>query len=130
MFFDMKMPSPTSTASWAPSPCLTSSSSDGAIARSSQKSLGDNLPFVLYGRIVSTGMTTSRPSQTAPRVDDLLTRACERAGLDDFGGDSWREGLNLLVDTVESAPGVNEGGRGDLYGQFCDAVCERLRMFS
>jgi hypothetical protein len=65
---------------------------------------------------------------TASTVDDLVGRACERAGLDDFGPESWREGLNLLVDTVESAPGVKEGGRGYLYGQFADALWNRLRI--
>jgi hypothetical protein len=65
---------------------------------------------------------------TASRVDDLVGRACERAGLDDFGGESWREGLNLLVDTVESAPRVNEGGREYVYGQFVDALWNRLRI--
>ncbi|HET6737134.1 sulfotransferase family protein [Mycobacterium sp.] len=73
-------------------------------------------------------MTTSRRSSTAPAIDDLITRASERAGLDDFGSDSWREGLNLLVETIESAPGVNEGGRDYLYGQFVDALWNRLRI--
>jgi hypothetical protein len=65
---------------------------------------------------------------TCPPLDDLVTRACERAGLDDFGGDSWREGLGLLVDTVESAPGVNAGGRDYVYGQFVDSLWNRLRV--
>jgi Sulfotransferase family len=85
-------------------------------------SFADNLTFVLYGRIVSSGMTTS------PSVDALLTRACERAALDDFGDNSWREGLHLLVDTVESALGVNAGGRAYVYGQFVDALWNRLRI--
>jgi hypothetical protein len=80
-----------------------------------------NLTFVLYGRIVSSNMTS-------PPVDDLVTRACDRAGLDDFGGDSWCEGLGLLVDTVESAPGVNAGGRDYVYGQFVDSLWNRLRI--
>jgi hypothetical protein len=61
-------------------------------------------------------------------IDDLVTRACERAGLEDFGGDSWREGLTLLVDTVESTPGVSPGGREFVYGQFVDALWNRLRV--
>jgi Sulfotransferase family len=65
---------------------------------------------------------------TCPPLDDLVTRACERAGLDDFGGDSWREGLGLLVDTVESADGVNAGGRDYVYGQFVDSLWNRLRI--
>ncbi len=60
--------------------------------------------------------------------DELITRARERAGLDDFGGDSWRPGLSMLVETVESTPGVNPGGRDFVYGQFVDALWNRLRV--
>src|SRR5258708_19362267 len=67
-------------------------------------------------------------AEYAVRVDDLVTRACERAGLDDFGGDSWREGLELLVETCETAPGVNPGGRDFVYGQFEAALWNRLRV--
>jgi Sulfotransferase family len=73
-------------------------------------------------------MTASLSSQSASRVDELVTRACERACLDDFGGDSWREGLRLLVDACESAPGVNPGGREFVYGQFVAALWNRLRV--
>jgi hypothetical protein len=73
-------------------------------------------------------MTTSIGSRSASGVDELVTRACERAGLDDFGGDSWREGLGLLVESCESAPGVNPGGREFVYGQFGDALWNRLRV--
>ncbi len=73
-------------------------------------------------------MATPLSSRSAPLVDELVTRACERAGLDDFGGDSWRAGLRLLVDSVESTPGVNPGGRDFVYGQFVDALWNRLRI--
>ena len=73
-------------------------------------------------------MATSCTAEAATRLDDLVTRACERAGLDDFGGESWREGLQLLVDTCESVPGVNPGGREFVYGQFVDALWNRLRV--
>jgi len=61
-------------------------------------------------------------------TERLVTAACERARLDDFGGDSWRGGLTLLVQTVESAPGVSDGGRDYVYGQFVDALWNRLRV--
>jgi Sulfotransferase family len=64
----------------------------------------------------------------ASPVHDLITRACDQAGLDGFGGESWREGLNILVDTVESAPAVNAGGRDYVYGKFVDALWNRLRI--
>jgi hypothetical protein len=73
-------------------------------------------------------MATTLSSRSAPPSDELVTRACERAGLDDFGGDSWREGLGLLVDSVEATPGVNPGGRDFVYGQFIDALWNRLRI--
>ena len=37
--------------------------------------------------------TTTLLTNPLRDVDELVTRACERAGLDDFGGDAWREGL-------------------------------------
>jgi hypothetical protein len=73
-------------------------------------------------------MATTLPSQSGSPSDELVTRACERAGLDDFGGDSWREGLGVLVNSVESTPGVNPGGRDFVYGQFIDALWNRLRI--
>jgi hypothetical protein len=73
-------------------------------------------------------MATARTTQSIPGVERLVTRACERASLDDFGDDSWREGLTLLVQTVDSAPGVSEGGREYVYGQFVDALWNRLRV--
>ena len=73
-------------------------------------------------------MTRTPSLNVTPNVDELVARACERAGLDDFGDDSWREGLTLLVQTVESSPGVNAGGRDYVYGQFVDALWNRLRI--
>jgi sulfotransferase family protein len=73
-------------------------------------------------------MATAHTAKNVPEVEHLVTRACERAGRDDFGGDSWREGLTLLVQTVDSAPGVTAGGRDFVYGQFVDALWNRLRV--
>ena len=57
-------------------------------------------------------------------VEQLVERACDRAGLDDLGADAWREGLSILVDSIETTPGVIPGGREDLYGRFVDALVE------
>ena len=88
------MPSPTSTASWSPSPCLTSSSP--VIAPQLDLHAIDfrhNLTFVLYGRIVSAGMTDDLGRTARPRASiELVAAACERAGLDDFGDDSMARG--------------------------------------
>jgi hypothetical protein len=73
-------------------------------------------------------MATPSSSGSSARFDELVTRACERAGLDDFGDNSWQEGLRRLIDTCESAPGVNPGGRDYVYNQFVDAMWNRLRV--
>src|SRR5438067_571107 len=72
---------------------------------------------------------TGPPSiQPTDSVGELTARASEATGLEDFGSDSWREGLALLIDTLEHAPGVTESGRGDLFRQFVDALVNRLRV--
>ena len=73
-------------------------------------------------------MTTTLSSSTVARFDELVARARERAGLEDLGHDSWQQGLRLLIDTCESAAGVNPGGRDFVYGQFVDALWNRLRV--
>jgi hypothetical protein len=73
-------------------------------------------------------MTRTPAVNVTANVDELVARACERAGLDDFGGDSWREGLTLLVQTVDSSAGVSAGGRDYVYSQFVDALWNRLRI--
>src|SRR6202048_214845 len=127
MFFDMKIPSPMSTPSWSPSPCFTSEFSDSATVVLPEM-VRSNLAFVLSGRIVSAVMATTSVGRHTHEVDQLVTAACERAGLDDFGADGWRDGLEILVESVESAPGVNDGGRAYVYGQFVGAMWNRLRI--
>ena len=73
-------------------------------------------------------MAGSTSTATVAAADDLVARACERAALEDFGGDGWREGLELLVGICESAPGINPGGREFVYGQFVGALWNRLRV--
>jgi Sulfotransferase family len=73
-------------------------------------------------------MATPLPSAPAAKVDELVGCACERVGLADLGSDSWREGLSILVGSIESTPGVAPAARDDLYRQFVDALCNRLRV--
>lgn len=65
---------------------------------------------------------------TDSRVDELVRRASDRTGLDDLGPDSWREGLGLLVNTLETSPDVTPDGRADLDRQFVDALANRQRV--
>lgn len=72
--------------------------------------------------------THNAPAAAEPVVDSLAGQARERTGLNDLGGDSWREGLTILVDALESTPKVRPAGRGELYGQFTNALGNRLRV--
>ncbi len=62
------------------------------------------------------------------RIDELVGRAAEQTGLDDLGPDSWNEGLEVLVDILETAPEITPDGRDDLYRQFVDALANRLQV--
>jgi len=72
--------------------------------------------------------THNAPAAAEPVVDSLAGQARERTGLSDLGGDSWRDGLTILVDALESTPNVMPTGRDELYGQFTDALSNRLRV--
>jgi hypothetical protein len=61
-------------------------------------------------------------------IDRLASRAADRAGLDDFGPDSWRAGIGILVETIETFPGASEAGRDAVYRQYVDALWNRLRV--
>ena len=61
-------------------------------------------------------------------IDQLEARARERADLDDFGPDTWRQGLEILVHTIETFPQTSEAGRRAVYDQYVDALWNRLRV--
>ena len=43
-------------------------------------------------------------------TQSLVDKACERAEADDFGSDSWREGLGVLVAALTREGDLNELG--------------------
>lgn len=73
-------------------------------------------------------MTKVSSSNISAKVDEVVEQACKKASLDDFGTDSWREGLTILVESMETAEGVQPSGREDQYGQYVDALANRLRV--
>ena len=68
-------------------------------------------------------MTTTKGAQTvAARIQDVVDKAKAETGLDDFGGDSWREGLEVLVRSA-----VTEGMFNDFGEQsFSDSLVRPL----
>ena len=61
-------------------------------------------------------------------VDQLVDLATTRAGLTDFGSDTWREGLELLLRELNASPVVSDGGRAYTEGNYVDALWNRLRV--
>jgi hypothetical protein len=60
--------------------------------------------------------------------DDLVDAAVGRAGLDRFGGDSWREGLEVLVDSINREANLNDLGRQVVGDQIVGHLVNRLQV--
>lgn len=61
-------------------------------------------------------------------VDDLVRSACERAGSDDFGADTWQEGLGVLVDSLNNEAALNELGVAAMTDQIVGHLVKRLEV--
>jgi hypothetical protein len=58
----------------------------------------------------------------------LLDEACARTGLDDFGGEEFREPLRVLVDSIESERSLHFVGRIVARDELLNLLCNRLRI--
>ena len=64
----------------------------------------------------------------ASRVQELIDRAKRETGLDDFGGDSWREGLEVLVRSAETEAHFNDFGEQYFYNFCFQPLVNRLQI--
>ena len=62
------------------------------------------------------------------RVDDLEARAREATSLEDFGEPSYREGLEILVHSLDGEAQLNEMGRAAIDAQLVDLLANRLQV--
>ncbi|HTV96376.1 MAG TPA: sulfotransferase [Steroidobacteraceae bacterium] len=62
------------------------------------------------------------------RVAALLERARQQTGLDDFGAESFREGLGILVASLDEEANLNETGRSAMDMQLVDLLANRLQV--
>jgi hypothetical protein len=69
----------------------------------------------------------ARLAQT-PTVDELLSTAAARTGLDDFGDDSFAEGLRVLVASLRSEARLNARGEEFLYSRIARYLEQRLHV--
>ena len=74
---------------------------------------------------MSTG--AARPTVSA-RVDEVVEMAKAETGLDDFGGDSWREGLEVLVGAAETEARFNTYGEQSFYAGLVRPLVNRLHI--
>lgn len=61
-------------------------------------------------------------------IDTLVDAACERAGSDDFGPDTWREGLEVLVRSLDTEAALNEMGAAAMADQIVGYLANRLEV--
>lgn len=59
---------------------------------------------------------------------DLIAVAASRTGLDDFGDDSFREGLEILVRSLQDEAKLNAVGEGFLYPRLIGHLEQRLQV--
>lgn len=63
-----------------------------------------------------------------PTADDLARAASDATGLDDFGEDSWREGLGVLVASLDEEAQLNDLGRAVVEGELVGYLSTRLQV--
>jgi hypothetical protein len=60
--------------------------------------------------------------------DDLMATAVAETGLDDFGDDSFREGLEILVRALDEEARLNATGEAFLYPRIVGHLAQRLQV--
>ncbi|MDB5396264.1 MAG: hypothetical protein JWM91_3770 [Rhodospirillales bacterium] len=65
---------------------------------------------------------------TQIQPDALIAAACERTGLNDFGGDSFREGLAVFCESASSEAQLSPTGAAIVPGAILAALISRLKV--
>ena len=65
---------------------------------------------------------------THPRISQMMDKARSKSGLDDFGDDSFREGLEVLVESIEKEARLNEVGERAVWRQLTTFLINRLQI--
>jgi hypothetical protein len=65
---------------------------------------------------------------TGIQVDQVVETATARAGSDDFGDDTWQEGLEVLVGSLTAESALNELGESVMTDQIVSLLVNRLEV--
>jgi hypothetical protein len=68
------------------------------------------------------------PGKGALEVDRLAAVAADRVGSDNFGDDAWREGLEVLVGSLNTEAELNEVGTSALADEIVGCLVNRLQV--
>jgi hypothetical protein len=63
-----------------------------------------------------------------PAINDLLHAAVAQTGLDDFGEDSFREGLEVLLASLRDEARLNAKGEAFIYPRLTGYLAQRLQV--
>src|SRR2546422_11703242 len=63
-----------------------------------------------------------------PTDDELMAAAVAQTGLQDFGDDSFREGLEILVRSLREEARLNATGEAFLYPRIVGHLAQRLQV--
>src|SRR5262249_60988598 len=61
-------------------------------------------------------------------TDDVLQLAAQRPGPTEIDSDSWRDGLTIILDEVNSSPAFTSFGREWILNDATDALGRRLQI--
>ena len=61
-------------------------------------------------------------------VDGVVGAAVAQTGLEDFGDDSFREGLELLLASLRDEARLNARGEGFIHARIVNALAQRLQV--
>ncbi|HEX4190738.1 MAG TPA: sulfotransferase, partial [Marmoricola sp.] len=73
-------------------------------------------------------MTNAATETISQHRDRLVAAAIEAAGSDDFGADTWREGLDIYLESLEASARLNEVGVGVADEGIVNDLANRLRI--
>ena len=68
------------------------------------------------------------PPRVASRIDELIAEAKVQTGLDDFGGDTWREGLEVLIRSAMTEATFSNMGEMGFYRTVLRSLTNRLKV--
>jgi hypothetical protein len=60
--------------------------------------------------------------------DDILKLAAQRTGLTALDSDSWRDGLAIMIDEVNTSPAFTPAGREMILNDATDALGRRMQV--